>query len=80
MKINFEEMKEKGIFDYVSNHGWNMSKTQLVNLCKELSYAAYESDKPEYKSYTEPEAIKAFKDLELEENAEDYVDDIIQVV
>ena len=41
-EINYEEMKEKGVYDYVSQHYWEMSKEQLANICKELSYAVHE--------------------------------------
>lgn len=42
-QIDYNEMKEKGIYDYVCANYWKMSKEQLKDICKELSYAIHTS-------------------------------------
>lgn len=39
MEINYDELQEIGFYEYTSRHYWEMSKEQLAQMLKELSYA-----------------------------------------
>lgn len=38
-EINYEELRERGVYNYIDSHYWEMSKEQLSSVCKELSFA-----------------------------------------
>lgn len=40
-ELDFKEIEEKEIFDYVSNNYWKLSKDVLKDIIKELSYAIH---------------------------------------
>lgn len=50
MEINYEEMRQVGIYTYVANNYWQMSKEQLASIVKEVCYAASEHCVREYGS------------------------------
>ena len=72
--IDYEELREVGVYEYVARHGWEMSNVQLSHFVKELSYAAkshfnaeygYPSGDEAYKEYIETEAINQLEELEV---------------
>ena len=49
-----EGLRDDGVFGFVSNNYWKLSKDVLVNIIKELDYAAYDNlTKKEYTEITE---------------------------
>lgn len=58
-------MEKDGIYEYVSQNYWQMTKEELRDICKELSFALYHQDL-ELSKELEKTAIK-----ELRENADD---------
>mgnify|MGYP002535231644 CR=1 FL=1 len=58
-------MAKDGIYEYVSQNYWQMTKEELRDICKELSFALYHHDL-ELSKELEKTAIK-----ELRENADD---------
>lgn len=56
MSIDWEELKIKGIYSYVSEHYYEMSKSQLKVFIQELSYIA------DYRKTHEPEVIDSIKE------------------
>jgi hypothetical protein len=74
MNIDYAELQESGFFEYVAKHGWSMSKEQLIDFVKELSYAAEEHIVSEYghevgrniyKRWIESPAIEELRDNEV---------------
>lgn len=72
--INYEELREVGFYEYVARHSHEMSKSQLANFVKEISYAAksyfnveygYPSGDEAYKEYVEAEAINQLEEDEV---------------
>lgn len=39
-----KQIKERGLFDFVANEYWKISKEDLATLCKEFAYAVYDAD------------------------------------
>ena len=58
-------MEKYGIYEYVSQNYWKMTKEELRDICKELSFALYHHDLELSKEIAKT-AIK-----ELRENADD---------
>lgn len=58
-------MEKDGIYEYVSQNYWKMTKEELRDVCKELGFALYRHDM-ELSKELEKTAIK-----ELRENADD---------
>ena len=72
--VDYKELREVGFYEYVSRHSWEMSKDQLANFVKELSFAAsshfnaeygYPSGDEAYKEYIEVEAINQLEEDEV---------------
>lgn len=72
--IDYEELRSVGFYEYVARHGWEMSRDQLSNFVKELSFAAttyfnaeygYPSGDGAYKEYIETEAINQLEEDEV---------------
>lgn len=45
MSIDFNKIKEVGLYDYVSNYGYTLDKDELILMLKEFNYAVYTEDK-----------------------------------
>lgn len=60
-----DTMEKDGIYEYVSQNYWQMTKEELRDICKELSFSLYHHDL-ELSKELEKTAIK-----ELRENADD---------
>lgn len=60
-----DTMEKDGIYEYVSQNYWQMTKEELRDICKELSFALYHHDL-ELSKELEKTAIK-----ELRGNADD---------
>lgn len=58
-------MEKDGIYEYVSQNYWKMTKEELRDVCKELSFSLYHHDM-ELSKELEKAVIK-----ELKENADD---------
>lgn len=58
-------MEKDGIYEYVSQNYWKMTKEELRDVCKELSFSLYHHDM-ELSKELEKVAIK-----ELKESADD---------
>ena len=44
MDIDFKELRQVGIYDYVTEHYWEMTKEQLKDFCLGASYASCDKD------------------------------------
>lgn len=62
-EIDFDEIRKMGLYDYISNHYWEMSTGQLASVLKELDYAIYRFDK-EWERVMVETMIEALKDEE----------------
>jgi hypothetical protein len=40
-----KEIEEKGLYDFICNNHWNISKDGIVNLLKEFNFAVHSLDK-----------------------------------
>lgn len=60
-----DEMEKDGVYEFVTQNYWKMTKEELRDVCKELSFALYHHD-IELLKELEKEAID-----ELRENADD---------
>ena len=57
-----QEIKEKGLFDFIGNHYWELSKETLKDMFKEFNYAVHEISEAIEKEATE----KMLKEIESE--------------
>lgn len=48
-----KEINKKGLFDFIGNHYWELSKETLKDMFKEFNYAVYEISKAIEKEATE---------------------------
>lgn len=65
MNIDYEELKERGFYEYVSRHYWEMSKEQLAQFVKELSFSA-ENRMGDYEyERAEEDAIEELKSMDV---------------
>jgi len=55
-------IKEKGLFDFIGNHYWELEKETLKDMFKEFNYAVYEINEAIEKEATE----KMLKEIESE--------------
>lgn len=60
-----DEMEKNGVYEFVTQNYWKMTKEELRDICKELSFALYHHDR-ELSKELEKEVIN-----ELRENADD---------
>jgi len=40
-----KEIKEKGLFDFLGNRGWELEKSTIITMFKEFNFAVYEIQK-----------------------------------
>lgn len=64
MEINWDEVKEYGIYDFVANYYWEMTKEQLASFCKEIAYASYEDNRENY-AHIENSAIEVLMEDDI---------------
>lgn len=43
MEDFIKALREGKAYDFISNHGWDMSKDDLIRIIKEYDYAIYEA-------------------------------------
>ena len=60
-----DEMEKDGVYEFVTQNYWKMTKEELRDVCKELSFALYHHDR-ELSKKLEKAAI-----IELREYADD---------
>lgn len=65
-KIDFDELIRDGFYEYLTNKGHELSKQQLIDMCRELAYAAEQNNRSEYPAIEE-EAIRALMEIEGDE-------------
>lgn len=64
MKEIIKGIEEKGVFDFVANNYWILSKEDLRDIVKELSYAVYDKLGNEVNKEIEQATIQNLKELE----------------
>lgn len=64
LKDIIKGIEKEGIFDFVANNYWKLSKEDLRDIAKELSYAVYDKLGNEVNKEIEQATIENLKELE----------------